>query len=136
VFRTSDACLIANYRVPAELSSIESTVDGKNIVLGTLDGCLTILTIADPAKDNIREYLAGLTSRDAERATKSRSCPPFYFRTAAKMAALAARVKSNMQQQQSQEQASSKDTSMAETSSIGQTISTEASTLKEEVDEE
>jgi hypothetical protein len=127
VFRTSDAQLVGNYRVPAELSAIESTADGKSIVLGTLDGCVTVLAIADPAREGIRDYLASLPSRNADKAGRHRSCPPFYFRTAAKMAALAARVKSNLQNADA-----SKDTSMAESASVGQTISTEASTIKEE----
>jgi len=67
VFRTSDAELIADYRVSAELSSIESTMDGRSIVLGTVDGCLAVLALADPnGKHDMREYLLSLPSRDAE----------------------------------------------------------------------
>ncbi|KDQ84119.1 Leucine-rich repeat and WD repeat-containing protein [Zootermopsis nevadensis] len=68
VFRkvTSDAQMIANFRMQAELSAIESTEDGKNIVLGTVDGCLSVLAIADPAKPEMKEYLAALPSRDEE----------------------------------------------------------------------
>jgi cation transport ATPase len=50
----------------AELSAIESTEDGKNIVLGTVDGCLSVLAIADPAKPEMKEYLTALPSRDEE----------------------------------------------------------------------
>ena len=64
--RTKDAHLIANYRVPAELSSIETTEDGKSIVLGTVDGCLTVLVIADPGKPEMQEYLNALPSRNEE----------------------------------------------------------------------
>lgn len=58
--------MIANYRVQAELSAIDSTYDGKSIVLGTVDGCVSVLAIADPQKPQIQEYLAGLPSRDIE----------------------------------------------------------------------
>lgn len=63
-FRRSDAELIANYRVQTELSAIESTNDGKAIVLGTVDGCLSVLAIADPAKENVKQFLESLPSRD------------------------------------------------------------------------
>nr|CAD7425562.1 unnamed protein product [Timema monikensis] len=66
VFRTSDTQMIANFRVQAELSAVESTEDGTGIVLGTVDGCLSVLAIADPAKPSMREYLAALPSRDEE----------------------------------------------------------------------
>lgn len=62
--RRSDAELIANYRVQTELSAIESTHDGKAIVLGTVDGCLSVLAIADPAKENMKQFLETLPSRD------------------------------------------------------------------------
>jgi hypothetical protein len=66
ICRTSDAKMIANFRMQAELSAIESTEDGKNIVLGTVDGCLSVLAIADPTKPEMKEYLAALPSRDEE----------------------------------------------------------------------
>jgi cation transport ATPase len=58
--------MIANFRMQAELSAVESTEDGKNIVLGTVDGCLSVLAIADPAKPEMKKYLAALPSRDEE----------------------------------------------------------------------
>lgn len=58
--------MIANFRMQAELSAVESTEDGKNIVLGTVDGCLSVLALADPAKPEMKEYLAALPSRDEE----------------------------------------------------------------------
>ncbi|XP_066996019.2 NACHT and WD repeat domain-containing protein 2 [Anabrus simplex] len=66
LFRTSDTQMIANFRVQAELSAIESTEDGKAIVLGTVDGCLSVLAIADPEKPEMREFLKALPSRDEE----------------------------------------------------------------------
>lgn len=56
--------MIANYRVPAELSAVDSTHDGKSIVLGTVDGCLSVLAIADPKKSDMQTYLGELPSRD------------------------------------------------------------------------
>lgn len=58
--------MVANYRVQTELSAIESTEDGRAIVLGTVDGCLSVLAIADPAKEDMKEFLASLPSRDEE----------------------------------------------------------------------
>uniref|UniRef100_A0A2H8TJ14 Guanine nucleotide-binding protein subunit beta-like protein n=3 Tax=Melanaphis sacchari TaxID=742174 RepID=A0A2H8TJ14_9HEMI len=61
VFRLTDAKMLANYRVPAELSAIETTEDGRAVVIATVDGCLTVLAIADPIKDS---FLSALPSRD------------------------------------------------------------------------
>ncbi len=58
--------MIANYRIQAELSSIETTEDGKSVVVGTVDGCLTVLAIADPGKPEMKEYLQALPSRNEE----------------------------------------------------------------------
>ena len=60
--------MIADYRVPAELSSIDTTADGKSVLLGTLDGCLTMLTIADPKNPKTVDYLLTLPSRNEEVA--------------------------------------------------------------------
>lgn len=64
--RSSDCEIIANYRVQAELSAIDSTYDGRSIVLGTVDGCVSVLAIADPKKPEMTEYLANVPSRDEE----------------------------------------------------------------------
>lgn len=58
--------MIANFRVQAELSAVESTEDGRALVLGTVDGCLSVLAIADPKKPEMRDFLYGLPSRDEE----------------------------------------------------------------------
>ena len=63
VFRVADGAMIANYRVASDLTSIETTTDGNNAVLGMVDGTLTVLTIADPAKPHMKEYLKKLPSR-------------------------------------------------------------------------
>merc|ERR1712113_1544 len=66
VFRARDGIMIANYRVPSDLSSLESTTDGYSVVLGMMDGNLTVLTIADPnsKKGKMNEYLKALPSRN------------------------------------------------------------------------
>lgn len=64
VFRARDGVMIANYRVPSDLSSLESTTDGYSVVLGMMDGNLTVLTIADPKKGKMNEYLKALPSRN------------------------------------------------------------------------
>ena len=64
VFRTSDSEMIANYKMQAELTSIKSSKDGKCLVLGTIDGCLSVFCIADLQKPETKEYLQQLPSRD------------------------------------------------------------------------
>ncbi|XP_011338040.1 NACHT and WD repeat domain-containing protein 2 isoform X2 [Ooceraea biroi] len=71
VFRSLDCEMIANYRVQAELSAIDSTYDGRSIVLGTVDGCVSVLAIADPKKPEMTEYLANVPSRDEEWKKKT-----------------------------------------------------------------
>ena len=51
-------------RVPSDLSSLESTTDGNSVVLGMVDGNLTVLTIADPKKTHMKKYLKELPSRN------------------------------------------------------------------------
>lgn len=65
VFRMSDCEMISNYRMQAELTAIRSSSDGKSIVLGTVDGCISVLAIADPKNDNF-EFLQKLPSRDPD----------------------------------------------------------------------
>ncbi|KAG8231330.1 hypothetical protein J437_LFUL017681, partial [Ladona fulva] len=64
VFRTADATMLANYRVQAEVSAIESTEDGMAVVIGTVDGCLSVLAIADQTKPHVGQFLGSLPSRD------------------------------------------------------------------------
>lgn len=64
--RLTDGKMIANYRVQAELTAIAASEDGRTIVLGTVDGCLSSLTIADPTRNGIKEYLADLPSRNPQ----------------------------------------------------------------------
>ena len=68
VFRVSDGVMIALYRVPSELSAIESTTDGKSVALGMVDGNVTLLTIADPNKRHMTEYIRSLPSRKLKEA--------------------------------------------------------------------
>ncbi|XP_011493787.1 PREDICTED: NACHT and WD repeat domain-containing protein 2 [Ceratosolen solmsi marchali] len=87
VFRSSDCELIANYRVQAELSAIDSTNDGRSIVLGTVDGCVYVLAIADTQKSEMQDYLANLPSRDEKwkkRMEKQRAV--IKFKAAARIA--------------------------------------------------
>ena len=56
--------MIANFRVQADLKGMETTTDGRSVVLGMGDGSMTTLTIADPAKEGIVDYLRTLPSRN------------------------------------------------------------------------
>ncbi|XP_030375810.1 NACHT and WD repeat domain-containing protein 2 [Scaptodrosophila lebanonensis] len=70
VFRTMDTEMIANYRLQAELTAIKSSKDGRAIVLGTVDGCMSVLAIVDPKKEEMIEYLNALPSRDINWKSK------------------------------------------------------------------
>ena len=63
-FRRKDGSMIANFRVQADLKGMETTTDGRSVVLGMGDGSMTTLTIADPEKEGIKEYLKSLPSRN------------------------------------------------------------------------
>ena len=67
VFRRKDGTQIANYRVSADLKCLETTRDGRSLVLGMGDGAITTLTIADPDKSDTKEYLKSLPSRRVRR---------------------------------------------------------------------
>ncbi|KAK1124229.1 hypothetical protein K0M31_006604 [Melipona bicolor] len=87
VFRSLDCEIIANYRVQAELSAIDSTYDGKSIVLGMVDGCVSVLAITDPKKEEMKNYVANLPSRDEnwkKKAEKQRVT--IKFKAAARIA--------------------------------------------------
>lgn len=58
--------MIANYRVQTELSTVESTEDGLAIIIGTVDGCVSVLAITDPDKPDMAKFLATMPSRDEE----------------------------------------------------------------------
>lgn len=58
--------MIANYRVQAELTAVESTPDGNALVLGTVDGCVSVLAIVDTKKSDMNNYLAQMPSRDED----------------------------------------------------------------------
>lgn len=60
--------MIANYKVQAELSAIASTKDGKALVLGAVDGCISVLALADPSKPEMITFLSSLPSRDEKVA--------------------------------------------------------------------
>jgi len=64
VFRRRDGAQIANFRVSADLKCLETTQDGRSLVLGMGDGAITTLTIADPKKKDTKDYLKSLPSRD------------------------------------------------------------------------
>ena len=68
VFRIPDGDMIANYRVPSNLTSLESTSDGNHVAIGMVDGNLSILTIADPKKRRMTSYIRSLPSRQGMQA--------------------------------------------------------------------
>lgn len=92
VFRTSDTAMIANYRLQAELTAIKSSLDGKCLVLGTVDGCMSVLAIADPSKEDTLSFLLELPSRDEEWKKKlAKIKARTDFKAAVRVAAVTAR---------------------------------------------
>jgi len=67
--------MIANFRVQADLKGMETTTDGRSVVLGMGDGSMTTLTIADPEKPGIAEFLNSLPSRNPEGKSGERAGP-------------------------------------------------------------
>ena len=61
--RVLDGQMLANYRLAAELTAIDTTTDGRCVVIGTLDGCLSVLAIADPTVNGSAQFLSSLPSR-------------------------------------------------------------------------
>lgn len=55
----------------AELTAVESTPDGNALVLGTVDGCVSVLAIVDTQKSEMSEYLAQMPSRDEDVSEKT-----------------------------------------------------------------
>ena len=74
VFRVTDGAMIADYRVPSHLTSLESTKDGKHVALGMVDGNVSILTIADPMKPKMEYYVRSLPSRQTMQAVITYGC--------------------------------------------------------------
>ncbi|XP_065084724.1 NACHT and WD repeat domain-containing protein 2 [Ochlerotatus camptorhynchus] len=92
VFRTSDTEMIANYRMQAELTAIKSTSDGKSLVLGTVDGCISVLAIADQEKPEMQEFLKQLPSRDANWKKKlAKQKASARFKAAMRLASISTR---------------------------------------------
>ncbi|XP_039965755.1 NACHT and WD repeat domain-containing protein 2 [Bactrocera tryoni] len=97
VFRSSDTEMIANYRLQAELTAIKSSKDGRCIVLGTVDGCMSVLAIVDPQKEEMFEYLNQLPSRDENwKAKLAKQKARVGFKAAIRVATISSRFdKSN-----------------------------------------
>ncbi|XP_053968962.1 NACHT and WD repeat domain-containing protein 2 [Anastrepha ludens] len=92
VFRTSDTEMIANYRLQAELTAIKSSKDGRCIVLGTVDGCMSVLAIVDPQKEEMFEYLNQLPSRDENwKAKLAKQKARVGFKAAIRVATISSR---------------------------------------------
>ena len=78
VFRMEDGEMIANYRVPSNLTSLESTSDGNHVAMGMVDGNISILTIADPKKRKMTSYVKKLPSRSGMQAVITNYQPKLY----------------------------------------------------------
>jgi len=76
-FRRKDGKMIANFRVQADLKGMETTTDGRSVVLGMGDGSMTTLTIADPEIPGIADFLNSLPSRNPEGSKSGERAGPY-----------------------------------------------------------
>ena len=76
VFRVLDGRKIADFKAHAEITAIAGTDGGTSIVLGSVDGSVTMLTIADPKSETSKEYLASLSSRQVNSPMMSITATP------------------------------------------------------------
>ncbi|KAL8578633.1 hypothetical protein ACOMHN_007091 [Nucella lapillus] len=63
LFRVCDGKMLANFKASAEVKTIVCSPQGTAAILGTLDGSLTTLAIADPEDEDHRKILDDLPSR-------------------------------------------------------------------------
>ena len=63
LFRRVDATQLANYVIHAEVRSINTSYDGRKVLLGTADGALTCLAISDPGKKEDYKHIRNMKSR-------------------------------------------------------------------------
>ncbi|ESO82088.1 hypothetical protein LOTGIDRAFT_135306 [Lottia gigantea] len=63
VFRISDGKLIANFKPQAEVKVIKGSSDGTKVAIGTVDGLVTYMVLADPDDGGSRDLIKSLYSR-------------------------------------------------------------------------
>ncbi|KAL5006957.1 hypothetical protein ScPMuIL_015763 [Solemya velum] len=66
VFRVKDGKRIANFKAHAEVKVISCTPDGSRVVIGAVDGSVTILAIADPVYEDSVLFLQSFPSRQLQ----------------------------------------------------------------------
>jgi WD40 repeat protein len=86
LFRVSDGDMIANYRLSAEARVVKSTPDGSCLVVGSADGSVTMLLIADPKKHECQKLLSLLPSRCERIVNKSTTTPLSRWKAAVRLA--------------------------------------------------
>ncbi|WAQ94112.1 NWD2-like protein, partial [Mya arenaria] len=63
VFRLSDGKMIAKYKAQAEVKVMTCSPGGMSVIIGCVDGSLTVLALADPHYEDNVEFLQCLPSR-------------------------------------------------------------------------
>lgn len=86
LFRISDGDMIANYRLSAEARVVRPTPDGSCLVVGSADGSVTVLLIADPKKHECQKLVSLLPSRCERIVSKSTTTPLSRWKTAVRLA--------------------------------------------------
>ena len=71
LFRIRDATQLANYVIHAEVSCINTSYDGRKVILGTGDGALTTLAISDRNKKEDYKYIRNMKSRQTGHINES-----------------------------------------------------------------
>ena len=63
VFRTSDGKMVARYKAHAEVKVMTGSPGGMSVIIGCVDGSLTVLALADPQYEDNVSFLQAIPSR-------------------------------------------------------------------------
>lgn len=85
LFRVCDGQMIANYRLSAEARVIAPSPDSSCLVIGSADGSLIILLIADPKKHETQKVLQLLSSRREPQGRKPKPTPLSRWKAAVRL---------------------------------------------------
>ncbi|XP_071108697.1 NACHT and WD repeat domain-containing protein 2-like [Haliotis cracherodii] len=72
VFRVSDCKMVANFKASADVRCMVGDDTGSSLVISTVDGSLTVLTLADPGEESSQELIKSLPSRQLHKAANGR----------------------------------------------------------------
>ncbi|KAH3716159.1 hypothetical protein DPMN_058878 [Dreissena polymorpha] len=68
VFRLSDGKMVAKYKAHAEVKVMKCSPGGMSMIIGCVDGSMTVLALADPFYEENVEFLQSIPSRQKHQA--------------------------------------------------------------------